>query len=262
MPSCKNREPVNSLWIGSRVSKLEELCMRSFMAHGHPFHLYVYDDIEGIPEGVHLKDGNEIIPRASIISYPCKKLSARSDWFRFVLIACQGGWWADMDTVCLKPLDFSQEIIAMESSTSVFRFPGNHPLPKGLAFHAENPDVIAPWNTWSHTVRKFWRRNVGWPSLPYEPRECAGPKTYSRALIHFGLGDFILCDEIFTSFREGDDFLKFFQPDPSACAIMENAYCIHAYNDMAHRNGIDKDGVFDETSPFEVLKRRYDIGPK
>ena len=168
MSSCNNREPVNSLWIGQRVSKLEQLCMRSFMAHGHPFHLYVYDDIEGIPEGVHLKDGNEVISE-----------------------------------------------------------------PRFFPTHAK--------------------------SCPPGQIGCAGPKTYSRALIHFGLGDFILYDEMFTSFREGDDFLKFFQPDPSACAIMENAYCIHAYNDMADRNGINKDGVFDETSPFDVLKKRYDI---
>ncbi len=33
---------IQSLWIGNPLSKLERLCIQSFIDHGHEFHLYTY----------------------------------------------------------------------------------------------------------------------------------------------------------------------------------------------------------------------------
>ena len=42
---------IQSFWVGEPLSKLEQLCIQSFLDNGHEFHLYVYDDVQGIPEG-------------------------------------------------------------------------------------------------------------------------------------------------------------------------------------------------------------------
>ena len=39
---------------------MEQLCLSSFVYHGHDVHLYVYSEVEGIPDGVVVKDGNDI----------------------------------------------------------------------------------------------------------------------------------------------------------------------------------------------------------
>ena len=31
---------IKSLWIGDQLSRLEQLCIKSFLYHGHEFHLY------------------------------------------------------------------------------------------------------------------------------------------------------------------------------------------------------------------------------
>jgi hypothetical protein len=105
---------VQSLWIGNRLENLELLTLKSFVACGHEFHLYLYDTLETpIPEGVILKDANLIIPKDKIFSYKNKNehghgkgsFAGFSDIFRYKLLYEKGGWWVDMDVTCLKYLD-------------------------------------------------------------------------------------------------------------------------------------------------------------
>ena len=42
--------PIQSLWIGDRLSALERLSIRSFLANGHGFDLYTYQRFEGCLE--------------------------------------------------------------------------------------------------------------------------------------------------------------------------------------------------------------------
>jgi hypothetical protein len=74
---------IQTMWIGPRLSVMEQLCIRSFLRNGHPFHLYAYEDIEGVPEGTVVLDGNEILPASRI--------------------------FLDTDMVCLAPFDFGRE---------------------------------------------------------------------------------------------------------------------------------------------------------
>ena len=57
------------LWIGSRLSALERLSIASFLANGHPVHLYAYGPIEGIPAGTTLRDAREILPESEVFTY-------------------------------------------------------------------------------------------------------------------------------------------------------------------------------------------------
>src|SRR5262245_37671742 len=114
-------EPIQALWIGDSLSPLERLSMMSFVACGHPYHLYTYSIIPDIPIGVATMNANEIIPEERIFRHQSGKhagsLAAFSDWFRFELLYRFGGWWADTDVVCLKPLNFPQELVLASERT-------------------------------------------------------------------------------------------------------------------------------------------------
>ena len=58
---------MQSLWIGKPLSKLEQLCFKSFLDNGHTVHLYVYDNISNVPSGVIIKDANEILDKSKQI---------------------------------------------------------------------------------------------------------------------------------------------------------------------------------------------------
>ncbi len=106
---------VHGMWIGNTISNMELLTIKSFIAHGHQFYLWVYDnpEIDNI-SGLVLKDATEIIPRSYVFSYKNKNkyghgkgsYAGFSDIFRYKLLYEYGGWWVDMDVTCLKAFDF------------------------------------------------------------------------------------------------------------------------------------------------------------
>lgn len=112
---------VNGLWIGNRLSPLELLTIRSFLRHGHEFHLWVYDDLETpLPKGVVLENAEQILPRSRIFrqreidpetGVGHLSLGPFSDLFRYKLLYEKGGWWVDMDVTCLRPLNFKTDYV-------------------------------------------------------------------------------------------------------------------------------------------------------
>jgi len=125
---------IQSLWIGAPLSNLEKLCVQSFLDHGHEFHLYTYADVGGVPDGATVKDGNEILPEGEIFRNDNGSVAGFSDYFRFALLAERGGWWMDMDFVCIKPLSFDDDIVfgvlptSNSPLTGAMRFPKRHPV--------------------------------------------------------------------------------------------------------------------------------------
>ena len=107
---------VKSLWIGNKLSKLEKLAIKSFLFNGHEFHLYLYAKIDELPDGTVIKDANEIMAEKEIFSKKIsdnspKGIHVLSDVFRHKLLYDLGGWWVDLDVVCLQPFDFKEPYI-------------------------------------------------------------------------------------------------------------------------------------------------------
>ena len=101
---------MQGLWIGDRLSLLEQLSIKSFLYHGHPYHLYTYQDVKQVPAGVILSDANDILPHKMIFQYlrgfGKGSFAGFADLFRYKLLAEKGGMWADLDLVCLHPFIF------------------------------------------------------------------------------------------------------------------------------------------------------------
>ena len=103
---------IQTLWVGSTLSKMEQLSLSSFVKNGHDTHLYAYYDIDNVPEGVEVKDGREILPEDMIFKYSDhNSFSGFSNYFRYKLISDKGGFWVDTAMVCLKPWDFTEPFI-------------------------------------------------------------------------------------------------------------------------------------------------------
>jgi mannosyltransferase OCH1-like enzyme len=114
-----NNNIVHGLWIGSSLSAIELLCMKSFTEAGHTFYLWAYNKIDNLPERIQVKDANKIIPSNEIFTYTYSNkfghgkgsYAGFSDIFRYKLLYEFGGWWTDMDITCLKPLVFEEEFV-------------------------------------------------------------------------------------------------------------------------------------------------------
>ncbi|WP_104692915.1 glycosyltransferase [Helicobacter pametensis] len=122
---------VQSFWYSkdegcNYLSSIELLCIASYLAHGHEFHLYTYTPNDASMhflqeqlkecknyENFVLKNACEILPKSEIFfdDRGSVGIAAFSDYFRFQLLYQKGGWWVDMDTICLRPLDFENPYV-------------------------------------------------------------------------------------------------------------------------------------------------------
>jgi hypothetical protein len=163
---------VHGLWIGDSLSNVELLTLRSFVFHGHDFHLWVYGQLKtAAPEGVVLKNANDIIPEERIFRYRNSNqfghgkgsLAGFSDIFRYKLLYEKGGWWTDMDICCLKPLNFSESYVFRDHHNmsvvgNIMKCPVDSELMK--ACYREAVEEVDEENTDWHKPVEILNRNI------------------------------------------------------------------------------------------------------
>ena len=227
---------IQALWIGDDLTNLEKLCVQSFLDNGHEFHLYTYADIGGIPDGAVVKDGNEILPESEIYTGSRTGYAAFSDYFRYHLLYKKGGWWVDMDTVCVKPFDFVDEYVFF--GINKMRY-GNAPLkcPAGCEFAKSMSQV----KTYSYEV--------------------SGPLIYDT-IREFGLERFCKPFYVFNPIIGVHHFDGSF---PDGVGFFDGTYGLHLGNSRldkwAKYGAFDKNANFPKASVFEQLKARHKIHP-
>src|SRR4026207_1011099 len=114
-----NNKVIQGLWIGKGLSVMEQLSIKSFIDNGHEYHLYVYEDVEGIPKGTIIKNADEVVSREHIFRDEVLKAHVSfSDLFRYKLLLEKGGYWADVDIICLKPFDFKSDYVFAAEKTA------------------------------------------------------------------------------------------------------------------------------------------------
>ena len=244
--------------------------MKSFLTHGHPFHLYIYHDLGGVPSDVSLMDANEIIPENDINTYPIHGLSSRSDWFRQKLLSLKGGWWVDMDVVCLKPFDFTNQIVFSREgdcfTNSILKFPANHPLTNAMSFWAECPYDFPPWKIESKRgiprpvpIYRTWKRwNRRWSWYHWRRGEVAGPRPFSRAVCYYDLSQYGLASNLLMGVNISES-MALFKVAENRWPIHNDAKSVHFYNEFISRANMDKNANYPPGSPFEILKCRYGV---
>lgn len=94
---------VSSVWIGDRLSLMERTCVNSFLRLGHPFTLYVYGHVEGIPGGVDVVDAASVLPASEIFRSTNGAVGDFANFFKYHALRDVGGVWTEMDEVCLRP---------------------------------------------------------------------------------------------------------------------------------------------------------------
>ena len=72
--------------------------MQSFLDRGHQVRLYSYHSLDP-PPGVEEADAGRILSADDLPRY--HTIAAFADAFRYELLSKEGGWWVDVDVVCL-----------------------------------------------------------------------------------------------------------------------------------------------------------------
>jgi len=125
----RDNSEVMSMWMGRPLSYIEIMSINSYLQNGHKVIVYVYNDIGNMHKDVELRDANEILPYSNFemtndirtkellrcgFSEDDKNTSCYSfysDLFRYTLMYKLGGWWTDLDAICLKHYDFDEQYV-------------------------------------------------------------------------------------------------------------------------------------------------------
>ncbi|HUA58746.1 MAG TPA: hypothetical protein VML19_08340 [Verrucomicrobiae bacterium] len=231
---------MQSLWIGPRLSAMERLCIRSFLAQGHAFHLFVYDEVANVPRGTILQDANAILDRSRIFTYTGNgSFAGFANMFRYKLLLERGGWWVDLDTVCLRPFAFDDEcVLASELSRK-----GEIPANCILKCDAGSPFADYVWQacTAKDPTKLVWGET--------------GPRLVAEAVRTLGLERHLKSAGAFcpVPFFEWGSLLR---PAPQP-VFGDDAFAVHLWHEMWRRAGMDKDANYPADCPFERLKSRY-----
>ena len=109
---------IQGLRIGDKLSRFEYNSIKSYIKQGYEYHLYTYGKVHNIPEGVIIKDGNNILDKKHIFYYE-GSIAPFSDLFRYKLLFEKGGVWTDCDIICINrlPIDKQHEYIFVAERT-------------------------------------------------------------------------------------------------------------------------------------------------
>ena len=258
-----NKPIIQSLWIGKELSTIEQLCIASFLHHGHEFHLYTYEPMAGIPNGTQVKDANEIIPSKEIFTCKQGSYAIFADWFRWELLYKKGNIWVDTDLICLKPFIFDNEIVfGLEkkgtAAVGMLQFPPEHKFSEFMKNICLHPNDFLPYDSARRKLRKIKRILLGRGCMHAGWGEVGGPEGFTNALKYFNL---LYLAKPFTYFYA----IPYFNCDAffnetlaNDVDLFSHSYAVHLWNEILRRDdSFDKNMKFPKNSLFEQLKTRY-----
>lgn len=171
-----------SLWIGDRLSPLEQTSALSFLELGHELTLYVTNPVQGIPPGVKIRDAGEVLKTNGIVRH--KKTGSpalHADLFRFALLNCTNFTWVDLDIICLRPFVFHSEYIfgletPDEVNSAILKLPKNSRSLEQLCQFTEKtvgyPPHLSRWRKAKYFIKSGGRglHITDWPWGSTGPR--------------------------------------------------------------------------------------------
>lgn len=248
---------ISGIWIGDRLTNIQKLCIRSFQDHGHIFHLYTYGNVEGVPDGTIIKNAEQIV---SSSERPRFKNDANfSDFFRARLTWERGGWYVDMDIVCLREFDFPQERVFV----SEYQFGADPQDRRNIIRHPVKPQVngcivkIPARDRMTGLILD--RINHLDPLDPALNWSAIGPMQYRWGTFYCNYSSFVKHPDVFDSLWPSH--LTAFANEPMDWNTPEKAYAIHLRTSFwdKHNLKLKSNGEYPSGSWFERLKTKHGV---
>lgn len=218
---------VMSLWISPTIGQLQLSCIESFLKNGHEFHLYTYNPPSNLPEGVVIKDANEIIEETFIFKDRYNSYATFSDWFRIKLLYDVGGWWVDCDMLCVKkfkvkwPYVFATELANINNHeyiqicNAVIKMPKNSRMGRIILEKIEN------------ILKLKERKEIYWTEI--------GAKLIADVILIENMQEHIVSPEVFCPIN----YFNYRELIKNRESIPRATYGVHLWNKMWEWNNED-----------------------
>jgi hypothetical protein len=166
---------VATLWIGPKLSPLEQLSALSLLETGHELTLYTYEDVQHVPDGVRVADARTLLPGPIVRHKKTGSPALHSDLFRFELMRQTDATWVDLDVLALKPLPTELDyVFGWENESSlngaILKLPKTSRALQALLAYRDNYKGYPPYLSLSkklkYQIKTLWR-GMTLPELPW-----------------------------------------------------------------------------------------------
>lgn len=259
-------DKIQTLWIGPHLSRIERVCLQSFLVQGHEVTLWAYRNIENVPKGITIRNAENIISWSSA-SKIIKRvpIAIFSDLFRWKMLNLEGGWWVDADIFCIKEFDFPEEYAFSRDSfravsNAVIKAPKGSKLGEEMIAQFWNPCRPLPTDGRRLKLRKKILPLIGrnHPSY-FSWGEATGPLAFSGVIKMLGMEKWIQSHLTFYPVSHNNWDAIFDSTFAGKVQFHEKTCAIHLWNEYLGRNKIHKDQKFAPDSLFETLIRNMGI---
>ena len=237
---------VHMLWIGKSFSRLEYLSALSFIRRGFKVNLWCYDSIQNIPDGIHLKDANEIINYSEVKKCKNGSYAAFSDIFRYKVLSEKFGIWSDLDVICLvDEIEFRSRITKPFFVSEFVDEVGN--------IQVNNNLIFVP-NNYNSEILKFAFKICESIDIYESNWGAGGPRLLTNLLKIFNQSSHYLMPPTFAnpipSYQCPSLLFKKGQLNPQS-------WFLHCFNENWRRQGISKEAIFPKNSVIDNATKNY-----
>lgn len=227
-----------SLWVGRPLSKIEQMCLASFVHHGHQMILFVYDNSLEVPDGVIKADAREVLPEDRIFKTD-NSYGPFADMFRYKMIQQTGLTWTDTDNICLqKNWNFPEYLFGMQG--------GPHKIvANGLLRAPKDSKLISDLVEISNGYDKS---QIKWGEI--------GPQLLTEKIKQYKLTSYIQSPKTFYPVNYWE-WKWLFDKDKKSdvLSLCRKSHTIQIWNQMLNRDGIDNNTLPEGS----VVKYYYDL---
>lgn len=256
---------IAGLWVGDTLSLIEQICIQSFLDHGHKFILYSYTPVHGAPRDAEVRDANEIMPSDQISYYAREKSPAlHSNMFRYAMLRQTDYIWADVDMLALRPFDFQSDyVFGWESesliNTAVMKLPKSSQTLHQMSQFTPDTRQIDPNITKKFKRVKAWIKTFGRGThISQWKWGTTGPIGFTKCLIASGEAEHALPIPVFYPIY-CNDHDRFLQPNGYAFDdIPDETYGVHLWGKFLRNTIATKyDGIIPPDSFLAQAKVRH-----
>lgn len=177
---------VNGFWHGEQIDELSLFCINSWIKNGYEFHLWTFNKDISVKNAT-IKDARVLTPSSSYFTYDRGHSAgspvAFSNYFRAVLLYELGGLYVDLDMLCIKPYNFTQEYVFCKQQHSAY------PLSIGTGIIYTNRNKNRIFKEWRDSILEKRKNPITHGDL--------GPDLFTRLIVKNKLLHYTLSKEYF-----------------------------------------------------------------